>query len=266
MTHAPAQKDVLSRLELARAAAREGADVAQRAFVDPGGVERKDDGSPVTIADRAGERHLRSLIRARFPKDAILGEEFGEEPGTSGYRWVLDPIDGTVSFIRGVPLWGTMIGVEHLGARVAGVIEMGGIDERVWGAHGEGAWHQRKAASPVALRMSKGPTLAHAMVCTTSFDYFVKAGMAERYAALGASTGSTRGWSDCYAFLLLVTGKIDAVVEPWMRRWDVAAPQAIVEAAGGAFVEFPLPGRDDATGCIAGLAALVSEIRGVMNV
>lgn len=265
MTHDPAPQDALARLELARVAAREAADVAQRAFVDPGGVERKDDGSPVTIADRAGERHLRTLIRARFPTDAILGEEFGEEPGTSGFRWVLDPIDGTVSFIRGVPLWGTMVGIEHQSKCVAGVIEMGGLGERVWGALGEGAWHQRGGAAPVRAHVRADHTLAKALVCTTSYDYYAKAGLGDRYERLSKAAGSSRGWSDCYAFVLLVTGKVDAVVEPWMRAWDVAAPQAIIEAAGGVCVEFMLPGHDDATGCVAGSAALVDELLAIMK-
>lgn len=257
--------EIRARLELAKAAAREGADVAQRTFVKIVAHEIKPDGSPVTEADRAGERHLRALIKARFPRDGILGEEFGEEPGESGFRWVLDPIDGTVSIMRGVPLWGTMIGVEHRGECVLGVIELGGLDQRAWGAKGLGAWHQDGGAAPTRAALSRAETLAKALVCTTSYDYFRKADLADRYERLCAASGSTRGWSDCYAFVLLATGRVDAVVEPWMRRWDLVAPRAIIEAAGGVFAEFPIPGHEDASGCVVGNAALVPELLRIMR-
>src|SRR5487761_451355 len=120
------------RLELARAAAREAGAITLEYFRQNNyAVELKRDRSPVTVADRRAEEHLRRRIAAEFPADGILGEELGEQPGTSGYRWILDPIDGTKSFISGVPLYGTLIGVEFEGRSVVGVIRMPALDEMV---------------------------------------------------------------------------------------------------------------------------------------
>jgi fructose-1,6-bisphosphatase/inositol monophosphatase family enzyme len=134
----PAEID--RRLPLALSAAREAGNITLEFFRrDDLDVERKDDDSPVTIADRRAEECLRARIAAALPDDGIFGEEFPERPGTSGFRWILDPIDGTKSFIHGVPLYGTLIGVEHEGRSVLGVIRIPALDECVYAANGRGA-------------------------------------------------------------------------------------------------------------------------------
>lgn len=196
-------------------------------------VERKADGSEVTAADRGAEQLLRDRIGAAFPHDAILGEEFGESPGTSGYRWLLDPIDGTTSFVHRVPLYGTLVAVEAGGRAVAGAVYLPGLDEMVYAGAGGGAWHVTAGGEPRRAHVSRSPSLAGAMVLATSGDYFRKAGMPGAWEAVAARAGATRGWSDCYAHVLVATGRAEAVVEPRLSPWDIAPMQVIIEEAGG---------------------------------
>lgn len=200
-------------------------------------VEQKRDGTPVTAADRGAEELLRREILREFPADGVLGEEFGETVGTSGYRWVLDPVDGTKSFICGVPLWGTLIGIEHAGLSVGGVIDIPGLDERVWGAPGLGANHS--AAGRVARAAVSGVTdLADAVLVTTATRTFENAGRWDTYRDLQKAARITRGWSDAYGFLLVATGRADVMVEPVVAIWDVAAVAPVIEAAGGRFTDW----------------------------
>jgi len=202
------------------------------------GLETKPDGTPVTKADRDAESLIRGRIEASFPGDGVLGEEWGERQGTSGFRWVLDPIDGTASFIRGIPLFGTMIGIEFDGRAVAGVIECPALDERVWGGLGIPSLHQLGDGTPVPARVSRIATLGDACVSSTSPQYFSAAGIADRFPILERHFGVVRGWSDCYGFVLLATGRIEAVIEPSVKIWDVCAALPIVEAAGGRLTDF----------------------------
>jgi fructose-1,6-bisphosphatase/inositol monophosphatase family enzyme len=165
-------------LDFALQAARRAGEIVMPYFEGGVGVEIKGDGSPVTLADRGAEQELRRMIRERFPADGVLGEEFGELPGTSGRRWVLDPIDGTKAFVRGVPLFGVLIGLEEGGEAVAGVVSMPALDEFVYAARGEGCWwlpSGRQAGSPPRrARVSALAPLADGLVLANSFEYFVK--------------------------------------------------------------------------------------------
>ncbi len=219
-------------------AARTAGDITLRYF--RGAVfstEQKGDGSPVTTADREAEAAIRAMIGRRFAGDAILGEEHGETPGTSGFRWILDPIDGTISFVHGVPLFGTLIGVERLcvdGVWRAeiGVIHMPVLGETVHAATGLGAWYLVNGERRPA-RVSRTDSLAGALVCTTSHEYWRRKGREHLLLPLSRACLRTRGWSDCYAHLLVATGRADAVVEPGVHPWDVAATIPIVREAGG---------------------------------
>src|SRR4029453_10726863 len=133
--------DLTSRLELAITAGRAAGQLTLNWFQTEIDVERKADQSPVTIADKSAEQLLRQRIADAFPFDGILGEEFGETAGTSGFRWILDPIDGTKSFISGVPLYGTLVGVEHSGRALVGLVYMPALDEGAYAEVGGGAWH-----------------------------------------------------------------------------------------------------------------------------
>ncbi|MBK7403602.1 MAG: inositol monophosphatase [Phycisphaerales bacterium] len=231
----PDPKAVAERLQEAMAFARDAGDIVLGYF--GGGaysVDVKRDGSEVTTADRNAEQRLRELIALRFPGDGVLGEEFGETASTTGWRWVLDPIDGTASFVHGVPLFGTLIACEFDGHTLAGVIHMPALGESVYASQGAGAWHVRSpGAEPVRARVSRVETLERAMACTTSFDYFRRAGAEPALQAVFETFGSTRGWSDCYAHVLCTTGRIDAVVEPVLHPWDIAPMQVIYPEAGG---------------------------------
>jgi histidinol phosphatase-like enzyme (inositol monophosphatase family) len=197
-------------------------------------VERKRDGTVVTEADRNAEAFIRDRLAELFPDDGVLGEEHGERPGTSGWRWVLDPIDGTVSFVHGVPLYGTLVAVEWQGTSHVGVIEMPALGERVHAATGRGAIHARDGQPDVPARVSDVATPAEGLVCMTGLELFRRdAAGIERYGRVVDAYRLTRGWNDCYAHLLAATGRADAVVEPIMALWDVAAMIPIMAEAGG---------------------------------
>jgi histidinol-phosphatase len=230
---------LLERLELARAIAREAGDVTLRYFCrDNYQVEWKQDASPVTVADREAEQHLRRRITAAFPDDAILGEELGELAGTSGFRWILDPIDGTKTFISGVPLYGTMVGVEYGRHGVVGVVHMAGLAETVYAAVGHGAWHWRGAAAPRPAQVSQKRALADGLFCTSDVKGFGEAARAAAYERLQTAAGLARTWGDCYGYLLVATGRAELMVDPRMNVWDCAALQPILEEAGGTFTDW----------------------------
>ncbi len=213
-------------------------------------VERKADESPVTQADHACESLLREAIRATFPHDGLLGEEHGHEPGSSGFTWIIDPIDGTVSFARGVPLFGTLVAIEHATAAgrevVAGACELPALGERIWAAKDRGAWWDRAGLATVPARVSPAPRLDRALVSTTGFDYFRAAGSLPTLDRLQRVAGRIRGWSDCYGLALAATGRCDAVVEPWMKPWDSGPFPVIFAEAGGVFTDWS--GRTDVRG------------------
>lgn len=211
---------------------------------DPLGAERKGDGSIVTRADLDAESYMRDRLAHEFPLDAVLGEEFGARDGSSPFRWVIDPIDGTASFALGVPLFGTIIGIEDSGLPAAGAVFLPALGEIVWGS-AAGAWHAMLTPSqadpgPAArpARVSSTPSLDRATLCSTSLDYFARAGCPALYPRLQAAVAQTRGWSDCYAFVLLATGRVDAVVEPKVGPWDVCGLIPIIEGAGGRATDF----------------------------
>lgn len=231
--------DLQATLDFAVAIAREAGRSTLAHFRSPGlRAETKADGSPVTAADRAAERTLRERIRTRHPDDGILGEEDGETRGSSGRTWILDPIDGTVAFVRGVPLFGTLVGLEERGEPVLGVIFHAALDEIVYGAQGLGAFWRVGSAPAREARVSTTRDLSGALLVTTEVRGFHAAGLASAHGRLVRATGFDRGYSDCYAFTLLATGRCDLVVEPRMSVWDNAALLPILEEAGGRFTDF----------------------------
>ncbi|MCH2137217.1 MAG: hypothetical protein MK101_11685 [Phycisphaerales bacterium] len=198
-------------------------------------VTDKADGSPVTSADCEAEALMRAVIGSSFPEDGHLGEERGEQEGTSGWRWVIDPIDGTVSFMHGVPVFGLLVGIEHDGEPVAGVMHFPGLDETVWATEA-GAFWRRGDDDPVQARVSRTRKLDHAMVCMTSLDYM--GDDPEPWLRVHRAVRRTRGWSDCHSSLLLATGRVDAVIEPELNPWDISAIIAVLRQAGGRFTDW----------------------------
>jgi histidinol phosphatase-like enzyme (inositol monophosphatase family) len=235
----PVPADLQVRLDLALVAAREAGDLTLRYFQQAGvGFERKADHSPVTIADREAEQLLRQRILAAFPQDAILGEEWGEIAGTSGYRWILDPIDGTKSFITGVPLYSTLVGVEFAGRSVIGIINIPALGELAYGALGLGAWYVKGAAAPQAARVSQRRTLAEGTFLTSQVDLFARRGAPAAFDTLAKAAYVTRTWGDGYGYLLVATGRAEAMVDPLMNLWDCAALAPVLEEAGGTFTDW----------------------------
>lgn len=230
--------EISRRLELAITAGKEAGRLTLQYFQqDDLQVERKSDLSPVTIADRSAEQHLRKHIAASFPNDPILGEEFGSTSGTSGFTWILDPIDGTKSFISGVPLFGTMVGIEHEKTAVAGLIYMPALGEGVYAARGEGAWHFRGDDPPRRSRVSK-KSLADGLFVTSQVDSFAARGAAAALEAVQKAAYITRTWGDCYGYFLVATGRAEVMIDPILNVWDAAAVQPIVEEAGGTFTDW----------------------------
>lgn len=252
--------ELLPRFELAREAAREAGRLTLEYFRrDDLAVELKRDASPVTIADRSAEQLLRARIAAQFPDDAILGEEFGEQGGASGYRWILDPIDGTKSFVHGVPLYGTLVAVEHDQRGAIGVIEMPALDERVYAAAGHGAWYVRGSEAPRPARVSSCSRLTEALVCTSD-AYCRLPGRREAIEQIHQVARLTRTWGDCYGYLLVATGRADVMLDPIMALWDVAALQPILEEAGGKLTSWQGQPTIYANEAVAANGALLTEV------
>ncbi len=236
-------------------------------------ISIKSDDSPVTQADTAIETLLRQRIHARFPNDSILGEEQGEAAvapsARSNWRWILDPIDGTVSFAAGVPLFGTLIALEHettidCPTIEAGICAMPALRERVWAARGQGAWWERVDVHGVkqrsAARVRSCATLANALLCTTGLEYFERSNSVSTLVRVAQSAGRIRGWSDCYAGMLVATGRADAWIDPVMHPWDSGPFPVIFEEAHGVFTDWS--GRCDIRGgsAVAACQALHAQL------
>jgi histidinol-phosphatase len=220
--------DWRSRYEAAIAAAEQAGQLALQYFDHDIAVEWKSDRSPVTLADREAEALLRTTLLDRFPNDGFLGEESGSAPGTSGYRWVIDPIDGTRSFVRGIPLWGTLVGLEYQGESIAGVCRVPALRQTFRALRGDGAFRDDRR-----LRVSTVDSLARAHVYYSSISWFKRAGIDRQFLALVDATERQRGFGDFYGFMMIAQGSGEAMIEYGVHRWDVAALLPIVAEAGG---------------------------------
>jgi len=191
---------------------------------------------PVTEADRRAEETMRAMIAQAFPQDGILGEELGERSGTSGYRWVLDPIDGTRAFIAGQPLWGTLIGLEHDGTPVLGMLDQPFLMERFVGTGGQALLTNKDGTSH--LRTRSCARLADAVICTTHPMLHFGDKERELYWRVEKACRLSRYGGDCYAYALVAMGFVDLVVETDLKRWDIAAIIPIIEGAGGVVTDW----------------------------
>jgi len=196
-------------------------------------VDKGADGffDPVTEADKRAEETIRALIGKTYPDDAILGEEFGDTPGASGYRWVLDPIDGTRAFIAGQPLWGTLIALEQRDRAVLGVLDQPFLNERFVGAGGKAEF--RNAAGTTNLATRACARLADAVICTTHPMLHFNDKEREHYWRVEKLCRLSRYGGDCYAYALIALGFVDLVIETDLKRWDIAPIIPIIEGAGG---------------------------------
>jgi histidinol-phosphatase len=223
-------------------------------------VERKSDGSEVTRADREAEAAAREWIELRFPGDAILGEELGVLARESRRRWIIDPIDGTRTFVRGVPLWGSLIAVEEDGVVVGGAINCAATGDLVVAYRGEGCWHNGSRTG-----VSKTDAIADATILVTDPRFRAHPGRAQRWISLGARAGIVRTWGDCYGYMLVATGRAELMVDDRLGPWDVAPMLPIIEEAGGVITDWQGRGGigPDAIASNAALAAQFRELLGV---
>jgi len=249
MEHPPDRDELARRLDVAIRAVEEAGRETLRWFGRKGlVVELKEDRSPVTEADRAAEGVLRKVLLGAFPTDGFLGEETGTTSGTSGFEWVCDPIDGTKSFIHGVPLYATLVGCRSIGgggcaAPALGVISIPAVGEMVFAASGLGAWHAREsggagrgAAEPA--KVSIAATLSAGLFTTSDATSFDARNRRDARDSLERACGLTRTWGDGYGYLLVATGRAIAMVDPLLNPWDAAAVMPVVVEAGGRFTDW----------------------------
>ncbi|HLL56030.1 MAG TPA: histidinol-phosphatase [Myxococcaceae bacterium] len=235
-------------------------DIALGHFKQGVAVETKRDGSPVTIADRASETAARAWISARFPQDGILGEEFGLERPEAKRRWIMDPIDGTKTFIRGVPLWGTLVGVAEGEELLAGAAYFPAVGELLAAAPGQGCWWNGTRCS-----VSKVSELAKATVLITDDRFAANPDRWPGWRKVSEGAAISRTWGDCYGYLLVATGRAEVMADELMSPWDAAALLPIIQEAGGVFTDWK--GAKTAFGgsSIATNAALDSEVRRLLG-
>ena len=206
-------------------------------------VETKPDLTPVTEADRSAERVLRDAIAAGRPGDAVLGEEYGAT-GTSAREWVLDPIDGTKNFVRGAPVWATLIALREDGVVTTGVVSAPALGRRWWAARGEGAW-----GDGVRLSVSRVSELGDAFLTYSSLPgWGVRR---DAFLALADRVWRTRAFGDFWSYVLVAEGAADVAAEPEVSLWDLAALQVVVEEAGGTFTSLDGEARPDAGSAVA---------------
>jgi histidinol phosphatase-like enzyme (inositol monophosphatase family) len=246
-------------MEAAEAAARVAGRVAFVHYLRGVVVETKGDGTPVSVADRQAEEAVREWLEARFPQDGILGEELGAARPEARRRWLVDPIDGTKTFVRRVPLWGTLVALVEGEEVLAGAAFFPAVDELVVAARGGGCrWNGQPA------RVSEVARLSEATVLATDERFARNAVQRTRWSRLVDGAAQARSWGDCYGYLLVATGRAEVMVDGVMAPWDAAALKPIIEEAGGVFTDWQ--GRKTAFGgdTIATNQALSGAVRAVL--
>ena len=223
-------------------------------------AETKPDNSPVTVADRAAEQLARDLIATRFPGDGIVGEEFGVVRPEASRRWILDPIDGTRSYVRGVPLFGCLLALEEDGEPVIGVMYFPALEESVYAARGEGCWWNGRRAL-----VSDETDLSRALVLCTDVEHIERENRTAAWNRVRSHAGLVRTWGDCYGHALVATGRAEAMFDPVMSVWDAAALLPIIEEAGGVFTDWDGAARHTGGSAISTNAALARHIRTLNN-
>ena len=202
-------------------------------------VDAKKDDSPVTIADREAEQLVRKLLYERFPQDTLQGEEFEEQTGSSSYRWIVDPIDGTKSFVCGVPLYSTLLALECDGNPLGGVIFIPAMQEIVAAVLEQGCWYRNgNDAAWQQTTVSDKTDIEQAVFVTSQVDSFDERGAGDAYKRLESDAWVTRSWGDGYGYLLVATGRAEIMIDPICNAWDVAAIYPVITEAGGKFTDW----------------------------
>ena len=239
--------------------ARVAGDVAGQHYRRRVSVETKLDGTPVTIADRSAEEAARQWIERRFPDDGILGEEFPTVREGARRTWVIDPIDGTKTFIRDVPLWGSLVAVIEDKTVIAGAAFFPAVSEIIGAGVGCGCWWNDSRA-----QVSSIDDLASATILTSASPFSSKESLNARWANLEASTLASRTWGDCFGYLMVATGRAEVMADPVLSLWDIAAFLPIISEAGGVLTDFS--GKETPFGgsAIATNSALDKSVREIL--
>jgi len=194
-------------------------------------VEWKADSTPVTIADKKAEELVRSFAQKETPEFGFIGEEFGLENSSAEYQWVLDPIDGTKSFIHGVPLFGTIIAILKKGVPVVGLIQLPALGSKIWATEGGGAF----ADEGRSIRVSDVGELKDSLVLSGTINTMESKGYGEWFAGIRKNAKLYRGWGDCFGYYLVACGKAEVMADPVVSLWDIAPYPLIFAEAGGSF-------------------------------
>jgi histidinol phosphatase-like enzyme (inositol monophosphatase family) len=242
-------------MEAVAEVARAAGDTALAYYGSDISIDSKADGTPVTAADRSAEQVARSWIASRFSSDGIVGEEFGVEGRDRARKWIIDPIDGTKSFVRGVPLWGTLVAVVESDTVLAGAAYFPALGDIVCAGAGEGCWwNDRKCSVSLVATLSDAALLTSAPLDD------------ERWSRLTSKAPIVRTWGDCYGYFLVATGRAEVMVDPTLSAWDIAAFVPIISEAGGVITDWQ--GRSPVNGgsAIATNAALAGQVRTILEV
>ena len=257
MTAPPVDLDLL---EFAATTAAEAAAITLDYFQRPGlTVDLKHDGSEVTAADREAEAHIRAAVARELADDAFIGEEAGTTSGTSGQTWIVDPIDGTASFVRGVPLYSSLVAVIDDHGPAIGIVSIPALGETIVAGRGRGATYN---GGPLAV--SEVTTVAESCLSSSSFDQpWWPAAALEAVTTCGART---RTWGDGYGYLLVATGRIEAMIDPALHTYDIAAMLTVIPEAGGRLTRWD-GGTElaDEVGWVATNGHIHDELLGLLN-
>jgi len=255
--------DFQSYLDFARTTAREAGALTLEYFqTDAAPAEYKSDDTPVTIADKKAEELIRERITAAYPDHQIVGEEFGEDKeSTASHRWIIDPIDGTKSFVHGVPLYAVLLALEIDGRVEVGVAYFPGLDEMVSGATNLGAWWNDKPC-----KLSEEAAIDRAVCCHIDTAYFGKNGKGEAWNRLQKAVYYNAGWCDAYGYLLVATGRAEVMLDPVMAVWDCGPFPPIFREAGGYFGDWQgNDGKIDAGEAMATTKALLPDVLALLK-
>ncbi len=248
-------------LELARRAVREAGDLAlanRRRTLE---VSTKPDASPVTNADRDNEHLITRMLAEAFPDDGLLGEEGSRRPARSGRQWIVDPIDGTKDFVRGIPFWAVLLGLEAGGDIVVGACRLPVLGETYYAARGSGAWRESASGGPERLHVAADITeISRAVLCITDADAMPAQPFAPRLVEFLSRFWTVRNTGGALDAMLVASGRADAWLEPSAKPWDLAASKIIIEEAGGRFVNFDGGNSVYGGNCIACVPALEAEM------
>jgi histidinol phosphatase-like enzyme (inositol monophosphatase family) len=251
-------------LEACREAARQAGEIARRHAARGVAAETKPDRSPVTVADRECEQAIVGFLRSAFPRDGILGEEGSREDAPSGRRWIVDPIDGTRDFLRGLPGWSNLIALEVEEEPVVGVCNLAAMGELYWAAQGHGAWVETSSGRR-RIHASRIERRADAVVCLTAFNDLLKHPFGSRTLDFLSGFWAVRSFSGCQDAMHVASGRAEAWIELTAASWDLAPLKLIAEEAGARFFNFDGRASIHGGNCVICVPALEPEIRAFLD-